>query len=70
MHTAVRARHIGDTVLYAGVFGSVPAGRYDLRVRQAPGAAHPTMEQTVTVPPGAVAETTLAANPPAHDPAT
>jgi len=32
-HTAVRARHMGDRVLYAGVFGSLPAGPYDLRVR-------------------------------------
>jgi hypothetical protein len=42
LHTAVRARHLGDAVLYAGVFGSLRAGLYDLRVRSAPayGDAH------------------------------
>jgi hypothetical protein len=64
VHTAVRARHVGDTVLYAGVFGSLPAGRYDLRVRQGPEPAHQAArEQTVTVNPGAVVETTLADSP-------
>ena len=32
-HTAVRARHMGDVVLHAGVFDTLPAGRYDLRIR-------------------------------------
>lgn len=36
VHTAVRARHVGDRVLHAGVFGSLPAGLYDLRLRPAP----------------------------------
>ena len=67
VHTAVRARHVGDTVFYAGVFGSVPAGLYDLRLRSGHGHAHhkameqhAAIHQTVTVTPGAVAETTLA----------
>ena len=55
VHTAVRPRHVGDTVLHAGVFGSLPTGLYDLRVR---GAASRTI-QTVRVASGAVAETTL-----------
>jgi hypothetical protein len=41
LHTAVRPRHLGTAVLYAGVFGSLAAGSYDLRVRSvAPGAHH------------------------------
>jgi hypothetical protein len=65
VHTAVRARHVGDTVLYAGVFGSLPAGRYDLRVRHGRGHSHrASMGQTVTVNPGAVTETTLTGSPP------
>jgi hypothetical protein len=32
-HTAVRERHVGDSVLYAGFFGALAAGRYELRVR-------------------------------------
>jgi hypothetical protein len=61
VHTAVRARHVGDTVLYAGVFGSLAAGLYDLRVRHAPGPSPSmAMKQTVAVTPGAVAETRLA----------
>jgi hypothetical protein len=39
LHTAVRARHMGELVRYAGVFGSLPAGLYDLRVRHS-HAAH------------------------------
>jgi hypothetical protein len=55
VHTAVRPRLMGATVLHAGVFGSLPAGLYDLRVRPADGAA----VQTVRVVPGAVAETSM-----------
>jgi hypothetical protein len=99
-HTAVRARHVGDRVLHAGVFGSLPAGLYDLRLRHtgpdahehaehrdhgdpchghaphshaphshaphshaphggAPHGGQPTPVTTVSVAPGAVAETTL-----------
>ena len=32
-HTAVRERHVGGQVLHAGVFGSLPAGPYDLRLK-------------------------------------
>lgn len=56
LHTAVRARHLGTRVLHAGVFGSLPAGAYDLRVRhRSPDAA---VQQTVVVSSGAVVETT------------
>ena len=30
-HTAVRERHVGGRVLYAGVFGSLAPGGYELR---------------------------------------
>ncbi|HEY7948117.1 MAG TPA: hypothetical protein VID75_10580 [Acidimicrobiales bacterium] len=33
LHTAVRARHMGEITRYAGVFGSLSAGLYDLRIR-------------------------------------
>jgi hypothetical protein len=33
-HTAVRARDLRDAVAHAGVFGSLRAGRYQLRIRQ------------------------------------
>jgi hypothetical protein len=41
-HTAIRVRHTGAKTLHAGVFGSLPAGSYDLRVRLSPhpGTAH------------------------------
>jgi hypothetical protein len=32
-HTAVRSRHLRDAVAYAGVFGSLPAGSYQVRIR-------------------------------------
>ena len=50
-HTAVRERHVGDTVLYAGFFGSLPADHYMVRVR---GHDGPTL--TVEVCGGHVAE--------------
>jgi hypothetical protein len=73
VHTAVRARHIGERVLHAGVFGSLPVGHYDLRVRSAspgpgpvghhhgsdPGAEATHTVLTVRVEGGAVVETTL-----------
>lgn len=33
VHTAVRRRELHTAVRYAGVFGSLPAGQYHLRVR-------------------------------------
>jgi hypothetical protein len=32
-HTAIRPRDLRDTVAHAGVFGSLPAGPYQLRIR-------------------------------------
>ena len=32
-HTAVRERHVGRTTLWAGFFGALPAGDYEVRVR-------------------------------------
>jgi hypothetical protein len=57
-HTAVRVRHTGAKVLHAGVFGSLRAGSYDLRVRLSsePGGAS-TM--TVDISPGEVTETSF-----------
>jgi hypothetical protein len=52
-HTAVRARHVGDRVLYAGVFGSLPPGPYDLRLK---GGGPGSFELRVEVPAGGVAE--------------
>jgi hypothetical protein len=81
VHTAVRARHVGGRVLHAGVFGSLPAGRYDLRIRPtSPGGAtdhehhspsapttrsKPTMTM-VAVRPGTVTETSLIDSPENH----
>jgi hypothetical protein len=36
-HTAVRERHVGASVIWAAFFGSLPAGRYELRVRAGAG---------------------------------
>ena len=33
-HTAIRPRDLRDTVAHAGVFGSLPAGPYQLRIRR------------------------------------
>jgi hypothetical protein len=55
LHTAVRARHLGTRVLHAGVFGSLPAGTYDLRVCHRWDAG---VQQSVVVSAGAVVETT------------
>src|SRR5438477_12624289 len=35
-HTAVRARQLADRVVWAAFFGSLPSGRYQLRVRGQP----------------------------------
>ena len=39
VHTAVRPRHVAGGDCWAGVFGSLPPGAYDLRVRKDPAAA-------------------------------
>ncbi len=36
-HTAVRRRDLRDAVAFAGVFGSIPEGQYELRVLGADG---------------------------------
>jgi len=63
LHTAVRARHVGATVHHAGIFGSLPAGVYDVRIRPATAGAAAGVtagttasEQSVVVASGAVAE--------------
>jgi hypothetical protein len=50
-HTAVRERHVGETVLYAGFFASLPADHSIVRLR---GDEGPTL--TVEVRGGHVAE--------------
>lgn len=55
-HTAVRERHVGDRVLYAGVFGSLAAGPYDLRLK---GAVPGSFDLAVEVTSGAVTEATV-----------
>jgi hypothetical protein len=56
-HTAVRARHVGDRVLHAGVFGSLAAGRYDIRLRTSSAEGGPG--QVIEVASAVVVETTL-----------
>lgn len=57
-HTAVRERHAGGRVLYAGVFGSLPEGPYDLRLK---GGGPLSFAVCVEVVAGAVTEVTLPA---------
>jgi hypothetical protein len=38
-HTAVRRRDLPDHVAFAGVFGTLPAGDYELRIKGATGNA-------------------------------
>jgi hypothetical protein len=79
VHTAVRARHVCDRVLHAGVFGSLPAGCYEVRLRagavsggdghghlhSSPAGASEETVTTVTVAPGSVAEAVVG---PGHRP--
>jgi hypothetical protein len=53
VHTAVRARQGGGGRLYAGVFGSLPPGSYELRLR---GGGGDSATVTVPVAAGMVAE--------------
>jgi hypothetical protein len=55
-HTAVRERHAGGQVLYAGVFGSLPEGPYDLRLK---GGGPLSFDLSVDVVAGTVTEATL-----------
>jgi hypothetical protein len=52
-HTAVRERHAGGRVLHAGVFGSLAAGPYDLRLK---GGGPGSFALTVEVVAGVVTE--------------
>jgi len=52
-HTAVRERHAGGRVLHAGVFGSLAAGTYDLRLK---GGGPGSFRLAVEVVAGAVTE--------------
>jgi hypothetical protein len=55
-HTAIRARHTGGRVVYAGVFGSLAEDTYDLRLK---GGAPGSFRLTVDVVAGAITEVTL-----------
>ena len=55
-HTAVRARHVGGPARYAGVFGSLAPGPYDLRLR---GGGPRSFDLSVEVDAGSVAQVTL-----------
>ncbi|HEY5025127.1 MAG TPA: hypothetical protein VII76_09135 [Acidimicrobiales bacterium] len=59
-HTAVRARHAGGRVLYAGVFGSLAPGRYDLRLK---GGGGGSFDLTVDVVAGTVTEARVPTTP-------
>jgi hypothetical protein len=52
-HTAVRERHVAGRVLYAGVFGSLAGGRYDLRLK---GGGPGSFEVSAEVVAGSVRE--------------
>lgn len=56
-HTAVRRRDLRDAVAFAGVFGSLPAGEYQVRIK-GPDAdrARPRTTVDVTVAGGEVTE--------------
>jgi hypothetical protein len=47
-HTAVRRRDLRDAVAFAGVFGSLPAGEYQVRIK-GPVADQPGPRTTVEV---------------------
>jgi len=72
-HTAVRARHVGRGTVYAGVFGSLAPGPYEVRVREdAAHAGAPTAglgSRVAQVEAGTVAESTLAPGTPPWPPA-
>jgi hypothetical protein len=47
-HTEIRRRDIGPDVVFAGVFGSLPAGRYQVRLRGAADGPPPVTDLSVT----------------------
>jgi hypothetical protein len=53
LHTAVRERPVRGSVVYAGFFGSLPSGCYELRVK-----GDPSREVELVVRGGEVAEVT------------
>jgi hypothetical protein len=53
-HTGVRRRDLREAICFAGVFGSVPAGQYQLRVR----GSETTPIVDLVVAGGAIAEVT------------
>ncbi len=55
-HTAVRARHVGGRVRYAGVFGSLAPGAYALRLK---GGGAGSFDLTLEVPAGRVTEAVI-----------
>jgi hypothetical protein len=65
-HTEVRARHVGGPARYAGVFGSLAPGPYDLRLKD---GGPRSFDLSVEVDAGSVAQVTLgAAAPASHAP--
>jgi hypothetical protein len=52
-HTAIRERHVGGEVLYAGVFGSLTEDTYDLRLK---GGGAGSFSLSVDVVAGTVTE--------------
>jgi hypothetical protein len=56
-HTAVRRRDLRDAVAFAGVFGSLPAGEYQVRIKgPTPERSGPRTTVDVTVAGGHVTE--------------
>jgi hypothetical protein len=50
-HTAIRQRNLGDATTFAGVFPSLPAGDYELRIKGdpcIPAGLGPTVDLVVT----------------------
>ncbi len=64
-HTAVRERHVGGRVLHAGVFGSLAARMYDLRLK---GGGPGSFRLTVEVVAGAVTEARVPSTAPLSAP--
>jgi hypothetical protein len=57
-HTSVRERHANGRVLHAGVFGSLAAGTYDVRLK---GGGPGSFSLSVQVEAGSVTQATLPA---------